>query len=87
MKVLELITQFETIDELIDNKKEINKLTKELANNKNYKKVSGYSQLQYDNELYNIILLGDNGYPIQVYDKAGGFTFNTNELELLKRII
>lgn len=87
MVVLERITQFETLGELLDNKKDINNLLKSLESNQNYKKISGYYQLQYDNELYNLIFLGDNGYPVQVYYKKTGITCNTNDLELLKRII
>lgn len=87
MKVQERVIQFETIKELIKNKKEINNLLKELSDNPNYIQVRGYSQTQFDSANYNLIFLGDNEYPIQVYDKQKNITFNTNDLTILKGVI
>ena len=87
MKVQERILQFETINELIKNKKQLNNLLKELSDNHNYRKVRGYSQVQYDSNDYNLIFLGDNQYPVQVYDKQRDITFITNDLNILKGII
>ena len=79
--------QFNKVEELIKNKKEINNLLKELKNNKKYIQVRGYSQVQFDSNDYNLIFLGDNEYPVQVYDKQKNITFNTNDLDILKGII
>jgi flagellar hook assembly protein FlgD len=79
--------QFNKVEELIKNKKEINNLLKELKNNKKYTQVRGYYQVEFDSNDYNLIFLGDNEYPVQVYNKQKNITFNTNNLEILKGII
>ena len=87
MKVQERILEFETISELIKNKKEINNLIKELKNNKKYIQVRGYYQVEFDSNDYNLIFLGDNEYPVQVYNKQKNITFNTNDLTILQNIL
>lgn len=79
--------QFNKVEELIKNKKEINNLLKELKNNKKYTQVRGYYQVEFDSNDYNLIFLGDNEYPVQVYNKQKNITFNTNNLDILKGII
>lgn len=79
--------QFNKIEELIKNKKEINNLLKELKNNKKYTQVRGFYQVEFDSNDYNLIFLGDNEYPVQVYNKQKNITFNTNNLDILKGII
>lgn len=87
MKVQERILQFETMEELISNKKQINNLLKGLMSNLDYTQVRGYYQVQFDTENYNLIFLGDNQYPVQVYDKQRGITFITNDLTILQEVI